>query len=183
MKFSTRLIVAGALTTLVGVIGVSATSIADNDEVTICHAAGLDGTTQYVTITINRTAAFGPAGHFNEDGTTQAGHEDDYLGACEEVATTTTVSESTTTEASTTSTSPTTTTTVETTVPPSTSSEPSTTTEAPTTTAAETTTTVAEPTTTTVAEPTTTVAFIEPPDPSVVDPAEDEPPLLLPATR
>lgn len=50
--------------------------------VTLCHAAGLDGTTHYETLTIAYPAAYGPAGHLNENGTPQAGHEDDYLGAC-----------------------------------------------------------------------------------------------------
>jgi hypothetical protein len=36
-----------------------------------------------VTLTIGHSAVFGPAGHFYENGTPQAGHEDDYLGACE----------------------------------------------------------------------------------------------------
>lgn len=52
-------------------------------KVTICHAAGLDGTTKYTTITIGYNAAYGPAGHFSEPGTPNAGHEDDYEGACE----------------------------------------------------------------------------------------------------
>ncbi len=51
--------------------------------VTICHAAGLAGTTQYVTLTIPYQAAFGQAGHFGENGTPNAGHEQDYLGACQ----------------------------------------------------------------------------------------------------
>lgn len=54
------------------------------EKVTICHAAGLDGTTHYETLTIGYNAVYGPGGHFNEDGTTQAGHEDDYLGPCKD---------------------------------------------------------------------------------------------------
>ncbi len=66
------------------VIALAVTSnVAAEDKVTICHAAGLDGTTKFVTLTIARPAVYGPAGHFNENGTTQAGHEDDYLGPCE----------------------------------------------------------------------------------------------------
>lgn len=53
-----------------------------NDKVTLCHAAGLDGTTHYVTLEVGYPAAFGPAGHFYENGTPQAGHEQDYLGPC-----------------------------------------------------------------------------------------------------
>jgi hypothetical protein len=52
------------------------------EKVTLCHAAGLAGTTKYVTITVGYPAAFGPAGHFDENGTPLAGHEQDYLGAC-----------------------------------------------------------------------------------------------------
>lgn len=55
---------------------------AANEMVTLCHAAGRDGTLQFVTLTISWQAAYGPAGHFNEDGTPQAGHENDYLGPC-----------------------------------------------------------------------------------------------------
>ena len=54
------------------------------ENVTICHAAGLDGTTHYETLTIGYEAVYGPAGHFYENGTPQAGHEQDYLGACNE---------------------------------------------------------------------------------------------------
>jgi hypothetical protein len=52
------------------------------EQVTLCHAAGLAGTTHFVTITVGYPAAYGPAGHFNENGTPQAGHEEDYLGPC-----------------------------------------------------------------------------------------------------
>ena len=76
---------AAALALLVaGVIMAMATSPVDagNHKVTICHAAGQAGTTHFVTLTISENAVYGPAGHFNENGTTQAGHEEDYLGAC-----------------------------------------------------------------------------------------------------
>lgn len=53
-----------------------------DDKVTICHAAGKVGADKYVTLTISRNAVYGPGGHFNENGTTQAGHEEDYLGPC-----------------------------------------------------------------------------------------------------
>ncbi len=55
---------------------------AATEMVTLCHADGQSGTTKFSTLTISWNAAFGQAGHFNEDGTPQAGHEDDYLGAC-----------------------------------------------------------------------------------------------------
>lgn len=54
------------------------------DNVTLCHASGLAGTTKYETITVGYPAAFGPAGHFSENGTPNAGHEQDYLGECHE---------------------------------------------------------------------------------------------------
>jgi len=58
---------------------------ADRPEtVTICHAAGQEGTTQFVTLTLPYDSVYGQAGHFNEGGTSLAGHEQDYLGPCEE---------------------------------------------------------------------------------------------------
>ncbi|HSL26161.1 MAG TPA: hypothetical protein VLA54_07760 [Acidimicrobiia bacterium] len=53
------------------------------EKVTLCHAAGRDVTTHFETITISASAAYGPAGHLNEDGSPQAGHEMDYLGECQ----------------------------------------------------------------------------------------------------
>ena len=52
------------------------------NKVTICHAAGQDGTLKYVTLTLGWNAVYGQAGHFYENGTPRAGHENDYLGAC-----------------------------------------------------------------------------------------------------
>ena len=63
------------------------------EKVTLCHAAGLAGTTQYRTITVGWMAAFGPAGHFFENGTPRAGHEQDYLGKCRPPTTSTTAPE------------------------------------------------------------------------------------------
>ena len=59
--------------------------IAKSDKVTICHAAGREGTTHYVTLTISENAVYGRkgnAGHFEENGTPRAGHEQDYFGPC-----------------------------------------------------------------------------------------------------
>jgi len=119
--------------------------------VTICHAAGLDGTTHYVTLTIPENAVYGQAGHFYENGTTRAGHEDDYLGECR-VTTTTTEPTTTSTQVTTTATEPTTTSTQATT----TTSEATTTTTEATTTTTEATTTTTEATTTTTEATTTT---------------------------
>lgn len=97
-----------------------------SEKVTLCHAAGLEGTTHFVEITVGRPAAFGPAGHFFENGTPRAGHEEDYLGPCENEPTSTTRAEPTTTTkpnpTTTTSTTRGATTTTETTAPSSTTS-------------------------------------------------------------
>jgi uncharacterized repeat protein (TIGR01451 family) len=60
----------------------STVSVMHNDKVTICHAAGHAGTTTFVTLTISVNAVYGPGGHFNNNGTPQAGHELDYFGPC-----------------------------------------------------------------------------------------------------
>ena len=52
------------------------------DKITICHATGQSGTDHFVTLELPYQAVYGNGGHFNENGTPQAGHEDDYLGAC-----------------------------------------------------------------------------------------------------
>lgn len=81
-------IVTGSILAFAG--AATGTNNSEGKKVTICHAAGQDGTTHYVTLTISENAVFGPGGHFNENGTTQAGHEQDYFGRCIPVATTTT---------------------------------------------------------------------------------------------
>ena len=137
----------------VGILGYAIPLSAQNsDKITICHAAGRDGTTKYVTLTLAPQAVFGPGGHFNENGTTQAGHEQDYMGPCQGDTTETTT---TTTESTTTNTETTTTDTTEETTTTSTTEETTTTSEPPTTEETTTTTTTAttEETTTT---PTTT---------------------------
>jgi outer membrane biosynthesis protein TonB len=57
------------------------TVVSKSDKVTICHATSSE-TNPFVTLTISENAVYGPAGHFNENGTTQAGHEEDYMGPC-----------------------------------------------------------------------------------------------------
>lgn len=64
-----------------GTFGV-ALADAPGHKVTICHASGLEGTTKFETLNIAWSAAYGQAGHFNENGTPRAGHEADYSGAC-----------------------------------------------------------------------------------------------------
>jgi hypothetical protein len=64
----------------------SLSTIVGADKVIICHAAGLEGTDQYVELTVAVQAlegANGDAGHFDENGTPLAGHEQDYFGACD----------------------------------------------------------------------------------------------------
>lgn len=56
-----------------------------DEKVTICHAAGKAGTTKYVTITISKN---GLSGHFHNNGTPRAGHEEDYFGPCVSTPTT-----------------------------------------------------------------------------------------------
>ena len=92
LRLPKRLAVATAALTLgLGALGITqvglfsgsaALSAAPAEKVTICHAAGLAGTTHYNTLTISGNAVYGPAGHFYENGTPQAGHEQDYLGPC-----------------------------------------------------------------------------------------------------
>ena len=68
------------------------------EKVIICHGAGLDDTTQFVTLEISENAVYGPAGHFDESGTPQAGHEQDHFGPCaNEPDVTTTTQDGTTT--------------------------------------------------------------------------------------
>jgi hypothetical protein len=98
---------------LVVALALPLTALGKPDEVTICHAAGLQGSDQFVTLSIAYPAAFGNGGHLNEDGTAQAGHEGDHLGPCVEETTTTSASPVTTAaeeqETTTTSASPVTT--------------------------------------------------------------------------
>jgi len=77
------------LRTAVGAIALAITSLlpmtahAGNDKVTICHAKG-NG--DFVTLTISEAAVYGHngnAGHFDENGTSSSGHEDDYFGQCQ----------------------------------------------------------------------------------------------------
>ena len=52
--------------------------------VTFCHVAGREeDPANTVTLTLPYNAVFGQAGHFNEDGTPNAGHEQDHLGPCQ----------------------------------------------------------------------------------------------------
>ena len=50
-----------------------------NNKITICHAAGLEGTEHYIELKVSENAYFG---HFDNTGTPLAGHEQDYIGPC-----------------------------------------------------------------------------------------------------
>ena len=78
---------------------------------TICHFAGLAGTEMFVELTLPFVAIFGQAGHFFENGTPRAGHEQDIFGPCPATTTSTTTTTTSTTTTTTTTTLPTTTTT------------------------------------------------------------------------
>lgn len=75
------------LIALVMVMALAAPAFATGDppeKVFVCHAAGREGTTKYETIEVPANEGGYPQGHFTEEGTPLAGHEDDYLGQCNE---------------------------------------------------------------------------------------------------
>jgi hypothetical protein len=61
---------------MVIVLSIAGPVTAKADKITICHAAGLDGTDKYVRIVVSENAYHG---HFTNPGTPKAGHEDDIL--------------------------------------------------------------------------------------------------------
>jgi hypothetical protein len=63
-----------------GQLGVTG-CVGNGTSVTFCHATSSESN-PFVTLTTAIAAAVGQAGHFNENGTTAAGHEEDYVGAC-----------------------------------------------------------------------------------------------------
>jgi hypothetical protein len=89
----------------------------------ICHVAGrADDPANFLTSHLPPQAIYGNGGHFNENGTTQAGHEQDTFGACPTVpqVTSTTMPRSVTSTPGTTTTGPAPSTTHPTTSSPST---------------------------------------------------------------
>ncbi len=59
--------------------------------VDICHVAGLaSDPANYIDLNLPENAVYGQAGHFYENGTPQAGHEQDTLGTCSPPVVTTT---------------------------------------------------------------------------------------------
>lgn len=82
-----RIIIAtlGVVVMLAALLTGGAATADKPESVTFCHVAGLaDDPANTVTLTLPWVAVYGQAGHFNEDGTDRAGHEQDYLGACDE---------------------------------------------------------------------------------------------------
>lgn len=79
-----------------GSSAVVAQLVTNDDKITICHASGQEGTLKFETLTLAPEAVFGQAGHFFENGTPRAGHEQDYMGPCQ--GDTTSTSTTTTTE-------------------------------------------------------------------------------------
>jgi hypothetical protein len=79
-----------------GALVVPITALGQVDKVTICHAAGPEEPNQFVTLELPAPAVYGNGGHFHENGTARAGHEDDYLGPCTDDSTPTSESPDTT---------------------------------------------------------------------------------------
>ena len=85
-NYRTGLLVLGLLAG-VAFFAASPTQAAPEEKITICHAAGDEFTTHFIELTLSPNGVFGgggQAGHFNEDGTPKAGHEQDVFGPCEE---------------------------------------------------------------------------------------------------
>jgi hypothetical protein len=86
----TRAILIGWLLGVAFILAFFQSATAAQDKITICHATGNGG---YVTLVLPYNAVFGKSersAHFNEQGTPNSGHENDYLGPCIPPATTTT---------------------------------------------------------------------------------------------
>jgi len=82
-----RLMVALTVATSVLIASASVVAAAPPQKVLICHAAGrspeFGGPTQYVLIEVSLNALYAPGGHFDEPGTPNAGHEDDFITTCD----------------------------------------------------------------------------------------------------
>lgn len=87
--YRTGLLVVGLVAGVAGgalLLTASTSQAAPEEKLTICHAAGQDDTTHFIELTLSPNGVFGggdQAGHFNEDGTPKAGHEQDIFGPCE----------------------------------------------------------------------------------------------------
>jgi hypothetical protein len=77
------------IVTLMIAVAIPLTAMAKPDKITICHAAGQDGTDHFVTLDLSSQSVYGNGGHFEENGTPRAGHQGDHLGPCADNSTTT----------------------------------------------------------------------------------------------
>jgi len=93
-KLSRRLGGTMVITTLIVAVAIPLTAAGKPDKITMCHAAGHEGTDNFVTLELSWQAVYGNGGHFEENGTPRAGHQGDYLAAC--VGDSTSTSEDTT---------------------------------------------------------------------------------------
>jgi len=78
-----------AIVTLMIAVAIPLTAMAKPDKITICHAAGQDGTDHFVTLDLSPQSVYGSGGHLEENGTPRAGHQGDHLGPCADDSTTT----------------------------------------------------------------------------------------------
>ena len=117
MRTTFKVVIALVMILIVGFTARTVTAGGDDGKVTLCHASGQSGTLHYETLTVGYPAAYGEAGHFYENGTPRAGHEDDYLGPCRPEVTTTTEGPTSTTTTTTSPTTSSTTSTSSTTIP------------------------------------------------------------------
>lgn len=77
-------LIVAAIFTAVSSTGVQPARAAPEDKETICHAAGRSGTDHFNEINVSENAGSsnpGNGGHYNEPGTTAAGHEEDGCAA------------------------------------------------------------------------------------------------------
>lgn len=76
----------GGLAAVAFVLTLAVPTLATQSEkVYVCHAAGrADEPANWVTLHVPATSTGYPQGHFTENGTQEAGHEQDYLGQCKE---------------------------------------------------------------------------------------------------
>lgn len=84
MKGSRGIIAAVLAAVVLGAVAAAATATnGPPEKITICHVAGLaSDPANYITLNLPPQAVYGNGGHFNENGTPQAGHEQDSFGEC-----------------------------------------------------------------------------------------------------
>lgn len=88
MRGSSGIVAAVIVAALLGVVAATASAGGHGggppEKLTICHVAGLaSDPANYVTLHLPPSAVYGNGGHFNENGTPQAGHEQDSFGECD----------------------------------------------------------------------------------------------------